>query len=169
MNIRLQDWDYKTIIEVNKMNEFSQFKLYKTGPFYKLGTIYAIVTGSKSENSNHIETEWFYYVTFSHKNAGFKISSSYFENIEHFWDSYVLESLQEAIYFDELVPVLDEIKDFSFYTKVELQEIKNENLIYLSIENMDFVNYLKKHTICSELRKIIDILPMIEFEKRKIV
>ncbi|MDR1315309.1 MAG: hypothetical protein LBK13_00425 [Spirochaetales bacterium] len=95
----------------------SQFKLFKTGPYYKLGTIYAIVTGSKSEISNHIETEWFYYATYSHKNSGLKVSSDFFETIEQFWDYYVIENLKEAIYFDELVPVLEKIRDSSFYNK----------------------------------------------------
>jgi hypothetical protein len=151
------------------MENNSEFKLLKAGPYYRCGTIYAVVTGSKARNSNHIETEWFYYVTYSQKNAGFKISSDYFEKIEQFWDYYTLESLKEAIYFDEIVPVLEEIKDFSFYTKVELQEIKSENIIYLSVENMDFINYLKKHTNCPELRKFIEILPIIKLEKEKII
>jgi hypothetical protein len=151
------------------MEKFSNFKLFKTEPYYRLGTIYAIVTGSKSGTSDHIETEWFYYVTHNHKNAGFKIASDYFDTVEQFWDYYVLENLKEAIYFDELVPVLEGIKDFSFYTRVELQEIKNENIIYLSVENMDFINYLKNHTNCLELRKIIEVLPIIKLEKEKII
>jgi hypothetical protein len=151
------------------MKDFSQFRLFKTGSYYKLGTIFAVITGSKPDTSNHIETEWFYYVPHSHKNAGFKITSDYFETIEHFWEYYVLENLREAIYFDELVPVLEEIKDFSFYTKVELQEIKNENLIYLSVENMDFINYLKKHTNCPKLREIVEVLPIVKLKKEKII
>ena len=150
------------------MENFSKFKLFKSGPYYRLGTIYAIVTGSKTENSNDIETEWYYFTTHSRKIGALKISSQYFKTIDNFWDNYTVESLKEAIYFDQIVPVLEEIKDFSFYTKVELQEIKNENIIYLSIENMDFIDYLKKYTSCTELKNLVDVLPIIKLEKREV-
>jgi hypothetical protein len=148
--------------------DISQFKVYKTGPYFNLGTIYAVVTGIKSENSSHIETEWFYYVTYTHKNFGFKISSDFFDSIEKLWESYTIGSLQDAIYFNEIVPVLEKIKDFTFYTKVELQEIKSENLVYLGFDNKEFMHYLKKHSRCEELIKLVDILPKIIINREEI-
>lgn len=150
------------------MENFSKFKLFKSGPYYKLGTIYAIVTGSKSENSSDIETEWFYFTTYSRKIGAFKFSSQYFDSIDNFWDNYTIESLKEAIYYEQIAPVLEEIKDFSFYTRVDLLEIKKDNIIYLSIENMDFIDYLKKYSSCSQLKDIVDVLPIIKLDKVKL-
>jgi hypothetical protein len=147
----------------------SQFNVYKTGSYYNLGTIYAVVTGTKDEKTSHIDTEWFYYVTYSHKNSGLKIASGFFESIKEFWNSYTIESLKDAIYFNEIVPVLERINEVSFYTKVELEKIKNENLVYLGVENMNFINYLKNNTNCAELRKFIEVIPIIKLEKEKII
>jgi len=38
--------------------------------------------------------------------------------------------------------------------------------MYLNNENNDFINYIKKHTNCSELKKFIDGLPIIRFSRR---
>ncbi|MDR1315308.1 MAG: hypothetical protein LBK13_00420 [Spirochaetales bacterium] len=46
--------------------------------------------------------------------------------------------------------------------------MRNEDIIYLSIENIDFINYLKEHTKCTELRKFIEVLPIIKLEKGEI-
>jgi hypothetical protein len=32
---------------------------------------------------------------------------------------------------------------------------------------MDFINYLKNHTECAALRKIVDLLPIIKLEKEE--
>jgi hypothetical protein len=146
----------------------SEFKLFNAGPYYNLGLIYAVVTGEKNEKTNHIETEWFYYVTHCHKNVGRKISLDSSDTIEQFWENYTIEDLRNSIYCDEIVPVLKEIKDFLFYPKVELQEMKNEKISYLSIENMEFINYLKEYSKCTDLKKIVDVLPIIKIEKKEI-
>ena len=144
------------------MKELSKFKLFKSKYFYNIGSIYAIVTGSQSESSKRIEAEWFYVTTFSHKKSCFKMISESFETIDQFWDSCVIEHLKDAIYSNELIPVMEQIQDYSFCSEVDLQKIEVEKLAGLSFDNMDFIDYLKKHTVCSELKKFADIFPIIE-------
>jgi predicted butyrate kinase (DUF1464 family) len=148
------------------MADISQFKVFKSEPYFRIGRIYCVITGTKHENSSGVDAEWHYYL----KDKDEKISCAkiFYEGadtIEHVWNYYLIDNLKDTIDHEELLPIFEKTNDFSLYKSVELEELEKESLIYLSAENMEFINHLQKQTKCRELKKLVDHLPIIKIQK----
>ena len=147
------------------MAEISKFETYITEPYFRIGRIYCVLTGTKFNDST-VDAEWFYFL----KDKGRRMecrrwSFSGAGNIEEVWNNYMIENLIHTMYEEEIDPIFEKQNDFSLYPKVELKKLEKEALIYLSAENMDFIEYIKKYTHCRELKKLVDFLPIIKVTK----
>ena len=143
------------------MENCSKFKIFRIGPYPVFGSIYVIATGSKSDNSNSIDAELFFHVTYNHKNAHEKYTSDdAYDQIETFWE-LIIELLRYTIYNNEYIPVVFEKSNFEVlnyqtvrYNKFVLQEIEKEEIINL---NKEFLDYLKENTNCPALMEYLEL------------
>ena len=147
------------------MTELSKFEIYITEPYFRIGRIYCVLTGTKFDDLT-VEAEWFYYLKDKDKKMKYgRLSFTGAENIEEVWNNHIIEQLIHVITEDEIKPIFEKRNDYSMYKKVELKKLEKEELIYLSTENIEFIEYLKKHTNCCELKKLVDVLPIIRITK----
>ena len=145
------------------MADISKFKVYKTEPYFRIGRIYCVITGTKYENSTDINAEWHYFLKDKDKKISWsKFSYNGVDTIEQVWNYFLIDNLKNVIDRKELIPAFEKIGDFSLYRKIELEEMEEESLIYLSAENIEFINHLQKYTKCYELKKLVDNLPIIK-------
>jgi hypothetical protein len=158
------------------------FNLFRFGPFHGVD-IYAVTTVSKQDNSTDPVADWFYYsVNSKHLNGQktslelsekeFKslsaLSPEAFDGIDAFLHNDAKRRLREAIWHEEVVPVLEKLKDYSLCTGVNLVELTPDTLIYLSVDHMTFINYLKQHTSCEKLKQLVNALPLIKIDRKDI-
>jgi len=147
------------------MAEISKFETYITEPYFRVGRIYCILTGTKLDDST-VDTEWFYYLKDKSKKAKYsRWSFTGAGDIDEVWNNYTMDNLIHTIFEEEITPIFEKLNDYSLYPKVELKKLEKEALIYMSTENMEFIEYLKKYTHCSELKKLVDVLPIIKITK----
>ena len=136
------------------MMNVSKFKVFITRPY---NNIYCVITGSKSEQPFYICAEWHYIAEDKKEHFRFSNKDGEFKTIEQIWNIEVINNLKAAIYYKEIMPIAEKINDFTLREKIELQEIDRKDLISLSINNMEFFNFLKESSKnCQELKKFVD-------------
>ena len=144
----------------------SEFKVFHCGPYYKIGEIFAVITGEQFDGGL-ITTEWYYLVVADTKEYAnsFKISASFFNAIEDFWKSETLINLKNAIFYKEMVPVMDKISYYRLNQDISFNEIDNVSLFTLKTEHEGFVHFIEKTTVCRKLKEYIKMLKSTKIER----
>jgi hypothetical protein len=88
----------------------STFHIYSIGPIYRLGLIYAVIACFKKDNYEKIITEWYYFVRDKDSKTNKSINSILYGEPEKILLD-LQENLKNGIYYNEIVPLLDQIDD----------------------------------------------------------
>jgi len=146
----------------------SQFKTYFSKPTLGLRNLSCIITAFQQENE--LITEWFYVnsnkVSDWHARA-FSISApldiELTTNAQRFWESETLPHLKNAIYHEEIYPLLEkEPRLYDLCPSVELYETDRATMFSVKKQFPGFLEKTRTRTNCESLKKFIDFILSID-------
>ena len=169
------------------MEEISKYKIFRTRAIYGIGEIFVLITGEKK--LNEINTEWYYLIPYANtiekdvynprgsqiikvilddKIVSKKINFTSFETIENCWEHETLKDVRQTIYYNEIMSVQENNKDYILkgipkiidYKDIGLYELKKDYLFHINIGHYSFIDYLRENTNCESLMEILNTMPI---------